>query len=439
MASTLQIQGRDTVYQIGEYPAINAIQNFSWDPRFNEEYMIEMGNIAQSGKSIAPEISGSFDLNATGSTVAMLRRMIMNFTAGEFAGYKAGDPAAANPNLGTIKTTDLENAVFDIIEKKAPNQAFSRATLLGRVHLSSINIKCDANNNAEETYNFEGDVVRIFPTGKHDLVTVPVSRAGGTETIKQTGFTVDLTTWDLISTDGTTQTWQVAFFMIDEVIVPLANVAVTTPGTPTGAFTITGGFLALAGQRLSLVLWKTAPGVMPTITYPTTARFIKSTEIDIFMVPVSEVNIAGLGNTALNAQAFLGTDRILRAQSIDVTVDLRREALRQIAKNNTTSPVYYRGATYPLNITATINVLETTMQDFARLQNHVEATDILDLDSFDGVVWQLVIRYYKAGATLQTTALLDAQVTGSGHRISASGRGEISWGFTASSIVIEGT
>lgn len=439
MPSTLQIQGRDTVYQIGEYPAINAIQNFSWDPRFNEEYMIEMGNIAQAGKSIAPELSGSFDLNATGSTVAMLRRMIMNFAATEFAGYKAGDPAAANPNLGTIKTTDLENAVFDIIEKKAPNQTFSRATLLGRMHLSSINIKADANSNASETYNFEGDVVRIFPTGKHDLVTVPVSRAGGTETIKQTGFTVDLTTWDLISTDGTTQTWQVAFFMIDEVIVPLGNVAVTTPGTPTGAFTITGGFIALAGQRLSLVLYKTVPGVMPTITYPTTARFIKSTEIDIFLVPISEVNISALGATALNAQAFLAGDRILRAQSVDITIDMRREALRQIAKNGTTSPVYYRGATYPLNITASINVLETTMADHARLSGKVEATDTLDLDAFDGVIWQIVIRYYKAGATLQTTALLDAQVTGAGRRISAAGRGEISWGFTASQVVFEGT
>jgi hypothetical protein len=438
MPGVLQVQSKDTVIKLGEYPAVNAIQNFSWDPRFNEDYMMELGNSGFAGVTITPEITASFELNATGSSVALLRRMIVKILATEFNGYLAGDPAAANPNTGMIKWTDLENAVCDIIEVKAPGADFTqgRATLLPRAHLSSINIKADASGKASETYNFEGDLVRIFPTTKRDLVTVPVTRTGGTETIKQTAFSVDLTTWDSIAND-TSATWQIAFFMIDEVIVPTS--AITVGGAGTGLFSTTTAYPALAGQRLSLVLSKVAPGTFPTINYPTSARFVKSNNIDIFLVPTTEVNISSLGAGALQSQAFVAGDRILRVQSIDMTIDLRREALRQIAKSGTATTVYYRGANYPLNVTASVNVLETTMADHARLEGLVEATDILDLDQFENKTWQLVIRYYFNNAAIQTTAFIDAQVTGRGTRMSVGGRGEISWSFTGSQVMFDGT
>jgi hypothetical protein len=438
MPGVLQVQSKDTVIKLGEYPAINAIQNFSWDPRFNEEYMMELGNSGFAGVTVTPEITASFELNATGSSVALLRRMINVTTAGEYTGYKAGDPAAANPNTGMIKWTDLENAVVDIIEVKQPGADFTqgRSTLLPRAHLSSINIKADASGKASETYNFEGDLVRIFPTTKRDLVSVTVQRIGGTEAIKQTAFTVDLAAWDSIAIDASA-TWQIAFFMIDEVIVPTS--AITVGGAGTGLFSTTTAFPALAGQRLSLVLFKNAPGAFPTINYPTSARFIKSNNIDIFLVPTTEVDLSTKTVGQIQSQAFAAGDRLLRVQSVDMTIDLRREALRQIAKSGTATTVYYRGANYPLNVTASVNVLETTMADHARLEGLVEATDILDLDQFEGKIWQIVIRYYYNNAAIQTTAFIDATVTGRGTRMSVGGRGEIAWSFTGSQVVFDGT
>jgi hypothetical protein len=415
------------------YPAVNAIQNFNWDPRFNEEYLNELGNALHAAQMVTPEVSGSFEMTATGASVAMLRRMIGKQTAGEYAGYLAGSPGAANHNTGTIREKDLENAIFDVIEAKAPNQTFSRSTLLPRMHLSQMSMRADANGTVSETYNFEGDLVRIFPTGKHDVVTVPATRTGADEAAKSTNIQITEAAYQDVATDNSAD-YQIAFVMIDEVIVPVGAITVGVAGKLTLAAPYTVG----AGQRISVVLYKTVPGTMPTIEYPTAARFIKANQADIFLVPRSTVDIRSLADGALMAYNFLQSDRVLRAQSMDLSVDLRREALRQIAKNDQASGIFYRAATYPLNITSSISVLETSMGDHAKLQGKNEATDILDLESFEGNEWQIVLRVYHNGTALQTTAFTDARVSGRGSRVQAAGRAEISWSFTGSGIVIEG-
>jgi hypothetical protein len=102
------------------------------------------------------------------------------------------------------------------------------------------------------------------------------------------------------------------------------------------------------------------------------------------------------------------------------------------------NPVYYRAATYPLNITSGVNVLETDMHLHAKLQAKDETTDILDIASFEGQEWQIVTRYYFQGTPVQTMALCNGRVSGRGTRIQAAGRGEINWQFTGSSWKCEG-
>lgn len=431
MAETIfQVQGKDAVAHIGPYPAINAMQNLNWDPRFNEEYLSELGNPDYAAQTVTPEVSGSFEMTATGATTAILRSMIVKKTAGEFSGFLRGDPAAADPNVGTVKSTDLENATFDVIEAKRPNQTFSRSTLLPRMNLDSIAFRADANGRASETYNFSGDLVRIFPTGKHDVFAVPCTRVG----TSTTDMSVLYTAFDDIATSGTLTDYLVAFAMIDETVVPLASITVSA----AGLFSFSAPYEANLGARVMLYIYKRVPGTFPTIEYPTACRFVKANQADIWVVAQSSVDISAMADGALNAYNFAAADHLLRGQSMDMNIDLRREALRQIAKTDTGSAVYYRAATYPLNITSAINVLETDMALHAKLQGLDADTDILDIAGFEGQKWQIVVRYYFDGATVQTMSLTDARVSGRGSRVQAAGRAEIAWNFTGSNWRVEG-
>ncbi len=437
MSEIFQVQGKDAVVHIGPYASINAIQNFNWDPRFNEEYLSELGNENYAAQSVRPEVTGSFELTATGSTIALLRSMITTKSGNEFNGFMRGDPADLTPNDGRIIVSDFQNAVFDVIEAKKADEAFVRSTLLPRVFLTSIAMRADANGNASETYSFDGDQARIFPLAKRDLVAVPVTRVGASSTnmsIMYTGF-------DSIEQAGTgARTWVVAFAMIDEVIVPASGITIAGGGVTTGLFAFNGIYSASLGQRVMLYLYRRVPGSFPTLEYPTEARFVKGNQADIWLVAKEDIDIlADIPSGELVDYDFSVSDKVWRVQSMDMNIDLRREALHQISKTETGNSVYYRAATYPLNVTSSVNVLETTMEDHAKLQGLDVDTDILDLESFEGKEWQLVLRYYLDGEPLQTTAFTNARVSGSGRRVSAGGRAEISWTFTGSNVVIEGT
>jgi hypothetical protein len=430
MAEVLQIQGKDSVVSLGGiYPAVNAIQSFDWEPRFNEENLSELGNAKYSATTNAPEISGSFEMTATGSTVSVLRRMLKSFNAGtgEYLGQVAGATGVSS-NAGMVRATDLENCEFDIIESKKPNEVFSRATLLPRMSLSTMSMRADANGMASESYNFEGDLVRIMPTGKHDVAAVPSTRVNAT-TFQMVG-----TAHDDIGAAADSTAWVIAFAMIDEVLVPAS--AIDATATP-GEWTVDAPYSAKVGARTVLYVYRRVPGAFPSIVYPTSARFVKANSIDIYLVPKTTIDIETLGAGALNSYVFSAADRFLRAQSMDLSIDLRREALRQIAKSGTANSVYYRACQYPLNVSSSISVMEGTMEDHAKLQGKA-VTDILDLEAFEGQTWQIVSRYYYNGAAVQTTAFTDARVSGSGRRIAAAGRGEISWSFTGSNVVFDG-
>lgn len=420
-----QLQGKDSVLRLNHYAAVNAVQSFDWSPTFNEELYDELGNAEHTAQSISPEVSGSFEMTATGSTVAFLKRMINKYNAGtgEFEGYLAGDPASAD-NAGTITGSELERAIFDLIEAKKANEAFTRSLLLPRMHLSQLAWRADSNGAATETYSFEGELAEVYRDPMHDLVSVPVVRKDAATVTVPAGFTLDPATG-----------YAMVQLMVDDEIIDAASLTenATTPNDVDVA-----GFAIPIGARLALVLYKAVPGAFPAIDYPTTSRFVRADDIDIFLVPKATVDIAGLADAALNAHVFSASDRLLRVQSADINVDLRREALRQIAQNSRNTSVYYRAATYPLAVTASASSFETDLADWQKIQGK-NGTDVLNLGDFENMEWQLVLRYYKGSSVLQTIAFMDARVSGRSARVSVGGRAEVTWNFTGSAIKIEGS
>jgi len=437
--SVFQVQAKDTVYTINQYATVNAMQNFSWDPTFNEEYLEELGNSGYVATSIEPEISGSFDVNATGSTVALLNRMIMNLDInGEFQGYRF---TPLTPNTGTIRVEDLEYAVFDLIGHKKTNEVYSRSEFFPRLFLSSFTMSADASGNASDSYNFEGQLAHVYRAPFHDMISHPAIYVSSTvmELVDE-DFLVDIVGGSSIA--GATH--RILAIQINERIFTAADIA--TVANAAGANPVTITFtqpVVVEGARIMVWAYRATPGTFPTIYNPVSATFMRANDIDIWLVPITTVDIAAMADGALMAYSFAESDFFLRLQSFDISVDMRRESLRQIKYNDDFSAIYYRAATYPLQVTASASAFESELEEWRKIIDAPAVptlgyTHKLDIGGFSDKRFQIVARYYYNGTPIQTVAFTDAFVTGMSHSTSTGSRGEVNWSFTGSNIVIEG-
>lgn len=427
-----QIQGKDAVIKFGPYTVVNAVQSFDWDPSFNEEYFEELGNPLYAAQAITPEVSGSFEITATGGTVYLLKRMIytLDTATGEFEGYKAGLPGSSTlGNDGTIREVDLELAVFDLIEAKKANEAFTRSVVLPRAHLASIAWSASADGTATQTVNFEGDLAEVYRGTKRDILTLPAERLDAT--------TIELADEWGVNPTPTTGTHVIEYLMIDEVKVPGTGLTIT--GAGPYEIELPAGVTVEVGQRLSLLAYAKTPGAFPGITYATDARFMRGSNINIWLVKKSTKDISTIAEGSLNAYNFADADLLLRVQSADISVDMRREPLRQIKKNKNNSTIYYRAATFPLQVTSNLSSFETDLADWAKMQGVTDPNEMLDLGKFENKDWQIVMRFYHGEDVLETIVFGDARVSGRGSRISVGGRAEASWSFTGSQLRIEGS
>lgn len=454
----LSLQAKDALARIGPFDALNCLSSLQWDGALNSEMLSQLGDANYDAQMTTPEVSGSMEARSTGSLAALLSRMIYNINTGtgEFTGYMAG-VTGAGVNTQLILETDLERAVFDLIEAKRANEAFDRSTLIPRAHLSSFSISASTDGTASESYSFEADVLEIYRKPLHDLIVIPATRKTGSLTT-----TVEIPAAYTVEGTGVVAAadWKIVALDLNGVRVPPSMLTVTngvTKGTNPDAIALTAaaqtaGYSIPQGEKLGLIVYKKTPGQFPTITYPTTARFVKADQIDIWLVDPAATFLTG-GQTStvaahiaagrdINAIPFTQTDLLLRTQSASINVDLRREALRQIRKTDNGSSVFARSATYPINVGIQVSLLESELAEWAKLQGknaYGSATpDILDLNSFENKQWVVAMRYYKAGAALQTVICSNARVEGVGASISSGGRAERSYNLTGSALAIKG-
>jgi hypothetical protein len=440
-----QLQAKDSVVRINNTDALNAVQSFQFDSALNAENLSQLGDANFDAQIITPEVSGSFEVRSTGSTAAILSRMIykLNATTGEYE----GPTGTANTSL--IRETDLEFAVFDLINAKKANEVFDRSVLIPRAYLNSLALSASVDGQATETYSFSSDVLEIFRKPLHDFMSVPVTRKTGAEatTVVVPGGTVVEST---IVNAGAA--WKIHALDIDGKRIPASGLTVTGQDVALNAGQIAAGVSIPLGARTALLVYKKTPGTFPTITSPTTARFVKADKINIWLVdPTATFTVSGQTSTVeahllagrdLNAVPFLDSDLVLRVQSASLNIDLQREDLREILANERGNPVYYRAAQYPLNITADFSCYETDLDIWAKLQNKnlygATTPDVLNLADFENREWMLVMRYYKGTSVLQTVTLLNAKIENPGMTLSVGGRSEMSFQMSGSKLAIKG-
>lgn len=414
-AKVFQVQAKDSVVRLNAFEAINAVQNLNLDPRFNEEYYTEMGNANFSAQSRQPETEGSFEVTATGSIAAMLARMNYNYTTQAYV----FDPVTKG-NVFTFTETDMDEMVFDLINLKRPGDTFSDATLVPNAQLTDISLRIDSTGTGSESYRFVANLQEAFYKPYNDMVSVPlVTLTSGTAQVPA-AYSITSGTHALMYVFKDNQKFdntQASF---------TGTTTITVPGAQ---FTTSAPF-----DRVTAVLYNRTVGAFPTIYYPTTARFVRGDRADVWLI------VSGTAGTDAN--------RLLRCQSVDITVPINSDKLTEIRRNNDQNTTYFRGVNFPLSITSNVVLTETTLQQWASLQGKTlnESAPVTPVDQnnkfnlADFSAMKLIVKYYVRGneSPLTTVTLDNIQITGFSERQQTGGRAERTLGYTGSQITVVG-
>lgn len=414
-AKVFQVQPKDSVVKLNAFDAINAVQNLNLDPRFNEEYYTELGNVNFTSQSRQPETEGSFEVTATGSVAAMLARMNYNYATQAYL----FDPTTKG-NTFSLNEQDMDEMVFDLLNLKQPGTTFTDATLIPGAQLSELGLRVDSTGTGAETYRFTGNLQEAFYKPYQDMVSVPlVTLSSGTCQIPA-AYGINSGTHAIMYVFKDNQKFD---------NTQASYTGATTITVPTAVFTTTAPF-----DRVMGVLYARTPGAFPTIYYPTTARFVRGDRADVWLIT---------SGTAGSDQ-----NRLLRCQSVDITVPLGSDKLTEIRRNNDLTTTYFRAVNFPLRITTNLTLNETTLQQWASLQgktlNESAVTFPVDnnnkMNLADFAAQKLIVKYYVKGNenALCTVTMDNIQITAFSERQQTGSKAERTLGFTGSQITVVG-
>lgn len=446
-----QVLGTDKALRLNNYDTLGLVQNFNWSPNFNAQDVFELGRTTRLDTLMELETSGSFDVSAAGNLAGIIARMKVKLTSGAFAGFHyndtAGTAAAAAAWTGVASATpngvngydfnqdDLANLKFDLVlHEKTEQTAFNRSTYLACCYPTTINGRVDANGVASDTVNWSGLYVVGFPSPYHDVRTVPAKKGSAAN--------------KLVLIDGSAYEtgWTVAYVTLDG--VPLTTdtqnptyVSSSFSGTPA-ELTVTGATVP-EGVVTMVTMYKNTPNTVwsnvhtpDTIGSGATAVYgVRGFQANVYIAPTD----ANLDNVASPNSQWL------KVQSLDYSVDLRMETMRQIAFNDQGTSIYHRAPTYPLAMTVNATVMETDWADWkAILTKDMTQAGIYN-KTYDFAPANLkkefavVVDYFtKDGTKIQRVTFGDMRVDGMGSRIAVGGRGEITWTFRGSAFRVQG-
>lgn len=424
-----QVLGTDKALRLNNYDTLGLVQNFNWAPNFNAQDVFELGRTTRLDTLMELETSGSFDVSAAGNLAGIIARMKVKLNAGAFAGFEyAPTVSASGVNNYEWTQDDLSNLKFDIVlHEKTEQSAFNRSTYLACCYPTTINGRVDANGVASDTINWSGLYVVGFPSPYHDVRSVAATRA--------TASTLTLVDGAAYNTG-----WTLAYITID-------GVPYTTDSTNPQYATYSAGTVTMTG-----------------VTVPTgvvsMATFYKTTTPNTVWANVHDPDTVGSGASAVfgvrgfqanvyiapaDATAATPTSQWLRVQSLDYSVDLRMETMRQIAFNDQGTAIYHRAPTYPLSMSVNATVMETDWADWKAILNKSFSGSDVYQDTYTFAPeylkkeFAVVIDYFtKDGTKIQRVTFGDMRVDGMGSRIAVGGRGEITWTFRGSAFKVKG-
>lgn len=429
MGSITQALAGNKILRINDSEPLGLVQSFDWAPDLGATDVFEFGNLGKVDTAYDLKASGSLGLLSAGNSAGLLARMLPKYTTGAFQGYQYNSGGASGKNGYSFTEADIAQTRFDLIQHERPDQqAFSRSLWFPRCQLATLSGSARADGFAEETYSFQsGDVVG-FNTPYHDVRSIPATRTSPTSVT-------------LADTTVATATWTLAYVYVNGRRFRNGTTSDATKCTLGASgvitFTTTEGFTVPADADIHALVYKTTPGTtFPSITAGqrgTSANFVKAESMNIYIAPA-------------NAATPTDSEKFLRVQSIDYSIDFGLTELLEINRNDTGNPVYDRLPTLPLNISINATVNETDWKDWKQIMTKGFTTDVYD-STYEfapatlKTSFSIVIEYWtksNPAAKLQVWNFRDMAPTSRGTRTAVRGRGEVSWGFRGSAFTLTG-
>ena len=407
---------KDTVYTLNGYGALSGLQRFNYSYAANEEDIDEIGNANTVATSEDPETSLSFEITDTGNLAAVFARMKYDYATQD---YEAGVSTDITTNVFSFTETDLQYLIFTAGEYKAPGDVFDQAVLFPYHFVNSFSISLTADGIGTVSVDASGALFKPIYKPYHTTKAYPVQYASTT--------TVDIPAgWNVAS-----GTHGVLALEVNNKIVEDTDLSWTASDTVT----IAGGTLVDTDDRLALWAFELTPASsVPSIDYVNTIRFVKPDRINIWLLP--------------SGTATAATTNYLRVQALDLSVDLGRDTLKEIAKNETRSAIFYQAPKYPLDITGSVRIYETTLAKWAELQGKtlnesattgtIDTDNILNSNEFEDA--KIVVEWYKYGSDSPIQRLTSdaVAITGFDSSQEVGGRKEATWNFSTSDFLLEG-
>lgn len=416
-----QILGSDKILRINDFSLLGLVQSFDWNPAFNTQDVFELGRDTKVASAQELETNGTFEVTSMGATPSVLARMIVRRSGDAFTGYAYSGTPSGGMNAYSFTQADLRECQFDLICHERSNQdEYDRATVLPRVFLTSIAGRAEAGGNASETFNFGGDFVMGMPSPYHDVRAIPATRTtSNTATMADTAMT----------------DYSLVYFYIDERrLRTVAGDGVYATMSALGVVTITGMTIPTNAVMRAIVYKSTSPSttfpVLADADRPSPEFFIRGYMASIFIAPANDTSPTA-------------NEQWLKVQNVDWNIDLRVEALRQIAYSAAGTSIYCRLPTYPLNITINASSYESDWMDWKAILDPTvkpfggTGTDVYG-ETYDLSIVSLktsfavVIQYFtKNGTKLQEWRFKDCVTDGRGTRVVVQGRAEVNWSLRA--------
>lgn len=457
--ATNQVLGTDKALRLNHFNTLGLVNSFDWSPNFNAQDILELGRTTKVATSMELETSGTFEVGSAGMLAGLLARMIPKTDgAGNTIGfqytptYASGTPSGKNEYVFT--QDDLTRLKFDILlHEKTEQVAYDRTTYLPCAYLTGFSGRFDANGTASDTFNWAGQFVAGFPKPYHDVVSIVATRtaaaAASLDSATATALGVSQTTHD------------VAFIVIDG--VPYNSNPKLPNGETNNAIagwsgatevTVAGSdnIVFPVGSHIQVCLSK-KPAQSPETDFAAintpdrlgtgtgAVYYVKGYQTNLYIAPADPENLTS-------------ADRWLRVQSLDYSVDLRVEPLRQIAVNPQGSSVYARVPTLPFTITVNASVTEADWQEWKALLETGVTGSGKKTFAGSGPVMENVYEFSpnvlkpdfvviaesfsRDGTKIQRMEFGDLRVDGFGSRTNVGGRGEITWTFRGTGFSVEG-
>lgn len=416
MPQTVRLaSSKDTVYTINGYGALGGLQRFQYSYAANEEDIDELGSAVSAATTSDPETSISFEVTDTGTLASLLARMRYDYTS---QAYAAGVTNDITTNAFSFDQDDLEFMIFTAGEYKSPGDTFDQCTIFPFHFIDSLSFRLTSDGIGSVTFDANGALFKPIYKPYHTTRAYPVTFATTTTADIAAGWSVNSGTHNVLALE------------VDNQIIEEGNLAWSDSDTVV----ISGGSTISAENRLMLWAFERTPGTAPAIDYVDTIRFVKPDRINIWLMP--EADTATLSNN------------MLRVQALDLTVNLSREELREIAKNDQATSIFFQAPQYPLDITGQVRIIETDLTKWAELQgktlNESATTSTIDTDNVlnisDFGTLKLIVEWYKytSNSPMQRMICSGVSITGYDSSVEVGGRKEGTWSITTSAFNLEG-